>query len=212
VWAARAGCVLSHRRALETAREKGWPSVLILEDDAVFTPAFRDCGARLAAALNATSWDLCYLGFTSPIGPTRLLTELGHGHGLHEIHGAATTHAYLVRAGLYDALLTALPRPDGIWAWLAVNRAIDRWYARSLSPRWRVLAVSPSAVVQAESVSDITGKPTDYGTNALFRAGLPARALRPGAYRLLGRLRYCRLKIAFTADWARGLAKRLAGF
>ena len=35
-WGGAAGCVLSHRRAIETAREKGWRNVLIIEDDVEF--------------------------------------------------------------------------------------------------------------------------------------------------------------------------------
>src|SRR5687768_5014284 len=35
-WAGRAGCLQSHRRALLKAREAGWRTVLLLEDDAEF--------------------------------------------------------------------------------------------------------------------------------------------------------------------------------
>lgn len=37
-WAGVAGCTLSHRKAIQMAREAGWRRVLILEDDVEYTP------------------------------------------------------------------------------------------------------------------------------------------------------------------------------
>ena len=56
------GCFLSHLRALKTARDRDWPGVLILEDDAEPLAALTAAGPELLGALDAESWDLAMLG------------------------------------------------------------------------------------------------------------------------------------------------------
>src|SRR5512138_1755182 len=79
-WAGRAGCALSHRAAIAYAREQGWRTVLILEDDIEFAPALNAVLSALPAALQAADWQVCYLGFTDPVSPYRTLARLPEGH------------------------------------------------------------------------------------------------------------------------------------
>ncbi|MEN9975151.1 MAG: hypothetical protein RLZZ282_1157, partial [Verrucomicrobiota bacterium] len=129
-WAGRGGCVLAHRRALETARDAGWNRILILEDDAVFEPEFTSYLNSLQSALfdSQLKWDICFFGFTHPQGPFRAVARLSDESHLSQIYGCKCTHAYLVNVKLRDWLLGQLPDESTIWPWLAVNRAIDRWY------------------------------------------------------------------------------------
>ena len=75
-WAGRAGCTLSHRAALARALEAGWERVLILEDDIELVPEFASLQTSLATKLAELDWDVCYLGFTDPIGPVSNLVTV----------------------------------------------------------------------------------------------------------------------------------------
>lgn len=211
-WAARGGCVLSHRAALLHARDSGWPWVLVLEDD-LERPVRVDAatGVALAGALAAHAADVCYLGFTDPQLPWRQLTALGSGHALHQVFGCSTTHAYLASARAIEWILARLPEPADIWPWVARHRAIDRFYYRHLSPALKVTAVSPTWFDQRGGFSDIIGREVGayaeshrtevevcHPSDAVFQAALRARA---AAFRRAG-----------WADAFRGCWKRLRGF
>jgi hypothetical protein len=77
-WAGRAGCILSHRNALRLAQTRQWHRILILEDDARLSSELNgDAGLRLSELLTgAERPGVCYLGYTSPRGPTRLIGNL----------------------------------------------------------------------------------------------------------------------------------------
>lgn len=158
-WAARGGCTLSHRDALLHAKAKGWKYMLILEDDISIekasSPAFL---GSLQKALQSTSFDICYLGFTDPVPPFRQLVDLGSGYALHQVFGCSTTHAYLHSTRSINRLLAVLPAPELIWKWIARHRAIDRFLSRNISPELIVTALSPSLIVQRPCFSDIIGK------------------------------------------------------
>jgi GR25 family glycosyltransferase involved in LPS biosynthesis len=165
-WGGRAGCMLSHRNALRLARERGWRRVLILEDDArIALPLQGETGRELAAFLERESRDygVLFLGFTSPRKPVRPLLKLKNGPTVFQVSGCSTTHAYVVDTCLYDKLLASLPSDDrAAWAWVARHVAIDRWYSLHLDRLTRVAALSPQAVIQGASFSDITERQADY--------------------------------------------------
>lgn len=213
-WAARGGCVLAHRRALELARREGWTRVLVLEDDVEFTAAFASLARALGPHLapGGEPWDVCYLGYTDPQGPARTLASLNASHRLAEVFGCNCAHAYIVTPRARDWLLARLPDERSIWPWLARRRAVDRWYRRVLGARFRVLAVSPSAINQSAGFSDIVGRETLYQTN-----GAHTLEIRPAGHGDTGFAlrRACRaaLNRALDAyDGCRGLLKRLRGF
>ncbi|RRQ21612.1 glycosyltransferase family 25 protein [Thiohalobacter thiocyanaticus] len=210
-WAGRAGCVLSHRRAIELARERGWRSVLILEDDVEFDAAL-DAALR-TPALAAAQWDICYLGYSRCLGPLQRLAALDAATSLYAVQGAYTTHAYLVRASLYDWLLQQLPDAADVWPWLARHRAIDRWYARHLAARFHVAAVSPTRVGQFSDFSDIGQRAPGPDRDRHLHGRLASdRAVGPAAFRLGLGLR--RLQFALTGLWdvLRAGIKQLRGF
>lgn len=156
-WAGRAGCALSHARALRDAKARGWSRVLILEDDAL--PAVP--GTALPKVLASEGWDLLYLGGQEPEGPfeQRSVGTIG-------IHGALETHAYAVNAAARDWLIQRLPTEAAVWAWVARERAIDRWMRREAGRRLKVEMCWPQFAVQADDVSDITMRRESVGTTA----------------------------------------------
>lgn len=207
-WAGRAGCTLSHRMAIAHAKQRGWRTVLILEDDIELAADLSEVLSHLAAALQASDWDVCYLGFTDPVPPFRTLAELPTGHSLCAVSGCSTTHAYLLRDTTYDWLLARLPEADKIWPWISRHRAIDRWYYRNLVRRFAVCAVSPSVINQQGGFSDITQRQHEN----IHATHVPACRHDVLGFRLLGTLRWLGFRLAVPRDWLRGMIKQLRGF
>lgn len=210
-WAGRAGCVLSHRRAIALAREQGWRSVLILEDDVEFDASLDTL--LHTPALRTAQWDICYLGYSRCLGPLQRQAALDATTSLYAVQGAYTTHAYIVRASLYDRLLRQLPTEATVWPWLARHRAIDRWYARHLAGRFRVVAVSPTRVGQFSDFSDIGQRDPGPDRDTHLHGRLdPGRAVGPVAFRVGLGLRRLQFSLTGTWDALRAGVKRLKGF
>lgn len=210
-WAARAGVTQSHRQALLKAREAGWKTVLILEDDVAFAPEFAALTDSLATALKDFDWQVCYLGFTDPWWPRRKETDLSPGHALYRVQGCNTAHAYLVREPARNWILGALPDEARVWQWLATHRAIDRWYQRHLGLEFPIACVSPSIVNQVEGFSDIVEQQTRYSTESEHVRAVRSVSGNTGFY--LGyALRRISIRLGLIGDSLRGVAKRLTGF
>lgn len=207
-WAGRAGCALSHRNAIQLARDSGWPAVLILEDDLEVSADAASVLAGLGSALATHAWDACYLGYTDPVAPYRTLAGLPAAHRLCRISGASTTHAYLLRDTTYDWLLQRLPAPAQVWPWISRHRAIDRWYYRNLSRRFSVCAVSPSLIVQQAGFSDITQRRHER----VHSTAVPDSTTGASAFGWLNRLRHLAWRLADGRDALRGLIKQRRGF
>jgi GR25 family glycosyltransferase involved in LPS biosynthesis len=212
-WAGRGGCVLAHRRALEMAKRAGWERILILEDDAAFDEEFNNHLDSLETALfkSKLDWDICYLGFTEPQGPYNTLFRLSETRQLVRIYGCKCTHAYIVNAPLRDWLLGQFPDESTIWSWLAVNRAIDRWYLSTLGKYFQVLAVSPSIIVQKDEFSDIVGRVTHYFSESSSRSIIPVASGSPTfGLRYFLRIQATRLERVY--NYISAIRKRVAGF
>lgn len=212
-WAARGGCVLAHRRALETARAAGWNRVLILEDDAVFEPDFTSCLSGLQSALldSKSKWDVCFLGFTHPQGPFRTVVQLSDKRHLTQIYGCKCTHAYLVNLQMRNWLLERLPDESTIWSWLAVNRAIDRWYQSVMGKEFTVVAVSPSLIVQRDDFSDIVNRVTTHFSDGSDHLEIPLSP-HPVLFPLRYFLRIQATRITRIYNYFSAIRKRISGF
>ena len=106
---------------------------------------------------------VCFLGYTSPRGPSRPLGNLDNVHSLHALRGCSTTHAYVVDASLYQPLPDLLPeKNEDVWPWVARHTAIDQWYSLVLCRLTVVTAVSPQLATQEASHSDITDRQAAY--------------------------------------------------
>ena len=207
-WAGRAGCTLSHRAAISHAKQQGWRTVLILEDDIEIDPTLPEVLAGLPAALRGSHWDVCYLGFTDPVSPYRTLATLPAGHNLCAVSGCSTTHAYLLRDSCFDLLLAKLPTADTIWRWTSRHRAIDRWYYRNLARYFDVLATSPAVINQQVGFSDITQRLHER----VHTTHVPDSRQGALAFRLLGMLRWLGYRLAEPRDWLRGRIKHARVF
>lgn len=207
-WAGRAGCTLSHRAAIDHARQSGWRTLLILEDDIELVPDLSTVLAALPETLQQYHWDVCYLGYTNPVSPYRTLVRLPNGHELCQVSGCSTTHAYLLRNTTFDWLLERLPRTENIWPWTSRHRAIDRWYYRNLARHFTVCAVSPSVINQHDGFSDITQRQHEK----TYITEVPSSRSGALEFRLLGALRWLHFRLAEPRDWLRGRIKQVRGF
>ena len=207
-WAGRAGCVLSHRKALELALEKGWRYALILEDDVQVMADVKRLMPKIIQSLAQVGWGVCYLGYTNPTGPARPMVSVADSFSMLQVYGCSATHAYVVKGSQINYLLNNLPTERDVWLWLSRHRAIDAWYSRHLSKLLTVVALNQSIFIQRQSASDITGQAYEaphlinIPDNLCVKSGFSWRFKWSGVKAYLGSL-YDRLK---------GFSKKFRGF
>lgn len=158
-WGGKAGCILSHRKAIATARERGWDNVLIVEDDAYLTresaEVWRTSLSQTAASMEP-GWAGLYLCTTTLFPPNRLIAE-AQGYRLIETTGALGTVAYIISRSAFEPLLQMLPTEQTIWPWVAAHKTIDRWLSRTLFGIGPVYSFAPSlAGHRSVGMSDIS--------------------------------------------------------
>lgn len=191
-WGGVAGCILSHRRAIEKARDEGWRHVLILEDDveAVDSPS---AAAMLTKALETlTGPYLLYLGYSRPTTYGRAVSEQGE-HELWQIEGVVGAFAYVVSQDLYEPLLNSLPTEENVWEWISRYRAVDTFYMDYVPHMSgvKIYAIQPDIVVHIDGSSDVGAdthtdssllevRPHGYGSvgGMLHRLAAPFRRLK----------------------------------
>lgn len=163
-WAGAAGCTLSHRKAVETAKSKGWKNVLILEDDAQVCD-LPDALQLLDEVMPKLSGKfMLYFGYSRPTPYGKRLQSVGV-HSLWKVEGVLSTYAYLVSEDLYDTLLEMLPTEETAWAWIARYRAIDSFYRDNVAVLSGVstYVIQPDLIAHVDGMSEITGAATDTG-------------------------------------------------
>lgn len=155
-WAARGGCILSHRAACLLAQQSGWGTILILEDDITIPDQAYELLNTLGHLLKTKDslWDVCFLGYTEPQPPFKLLGTAS-SLSLVQFLGCNATHAYVIKPTARDWIINKLPNENTIWSWTSKHRAIDRWYRRNLARRFKVTASSISLFNQSYGYSDI---------------------------------------------------------
>lgn len=211
-WGGVAGCIISHRRAIETAKQRGWRNVLVLEDDVEFvkSPAAADALRRTLETLSGKY--MLYLGYSrpNPYGTPVMNTE---EHTLWKVDGVLSTYAYLVSAPLYDDLLERMPDERTVWEWTARHRAIDTFY-RDIAARLRgvsIYAVLPDIVNHVDgAVSSISGHVEHYKEATLHP--LPLNSFRGLLHRLLSPLRCLKVSINAQRTYLRARRGGFPGF
>lgn len=144
-----AGCLLSHRGAIEQAYNEGLESVLVLEDDVRLDPDFEQHAQQAIASLQATAWDIFYLGFTpkAPLLPV--------GDGLVRTYGGLTTHAIAYHRRAIPKILQRLPDASGMLRFHSRYKSIDRFYWQHLAQELKCFASRPPLAFQRDDFSDI---------------------------------------------------------
>lgn len=93
-----AGCLLSHKKALEFARDNGWSMALILEDDVIFPVDFnerlRQCMSELPE-----NWDLFWGGGKDNT------PSIPYSPNLKRLTGSWGTFCYVIRNTVYQKFI-----------------------------------------------------------------------------------------------------------
>ncbi|MBX2853301.1 MAG: glycosyltransferase family 25 protein [Phycisphaeraceae bacterium] len=163
--AGAAGCCLSHRKAIEMARDAGYRRILLLEDDADFQNELDGPeGDAVASVLKDDSaWDMFYLGYYQKHNKHYVAKRLeidGKPFELRRIRGPLMLHAAVIHERVFDAMLDGLPNPKNPWPWMAYWGSVDAWIQNRFGrdPRIRIWATEPKLVMQVATWSDICGR------------------------------------------------------
>jgi GR25 family glycosyltransferase involved in LPS biosynthesis len=157
------GCICSHLSLIKHCKEQGYATVLILEDDAEFLPKF-EFNFSERWRLAPKNWTQFYFG------GNHTLTD-PDARRAHPIPGSKyiikccytlTTHAYALKAEVYDVIINALEPPDKVFN-DSLRQSLDLYYAEL---QWKRLvnayAFFPALITQADGFSDIQQTNVSY--------------------------------------------------
>lgn len=212
-WGGTAGCALSHRKAIEKAREEKWQNVLILEDDAVFHSTSAGLNL-LAESLESLTGDyMLYLGYNKPVPYGRKQMK-GDGVNLWQVEGVLATHGYLLPSSMYERVLALLPTEDNVWEWLARYRAVDSMYRDYVSalPGVSIYALYPVLIDQGDAMSDIGGQMAQEAQFSCQREPYSYNTLSGVCHRLAAPLHRLKVHLNSMRTLHRGRRSGLPGF
>lgn len=129
------GCRISHMNIIRDAKEKGYKTILIFEDDVTFKDDFVD---RLKSTEVPDDWQMLYLGGSLIHQWGRVNDSLVASNGIH------TTHAYAIKSEIFDYILENMQDDD----------ILDVRYAK-MHPDLDTYMFLPSICSQASGYSDI---------------------------------------------------------
>lgn len=156
------GCAMSHVKALEYAKEQGWPTVCICEDDVEFTNPNLFQQQLHDFLNNFAVWDVLLLG-------TNMAPPFDKERGCFRVRNAQTTTGYIVKNHYYDTLIACFRKSIGclIHDYNPKLYAIDiQWKYFQQKDIWYVL--DPLTVIQRADYSDIEKREVCY-SNAMLR-------------------------------------------
>jgi len=149
---AMCGCMLSHRRIIESARQSRLKNVLVFEDDVKILENNIADMDRSLSDLGSLAWDVFYLGATylwelNPVG----------SHLVNVPNGAYATHAIAYNHTVFDRVLEILPSDplEYIKSSRFEVNAVDKWLQSDLFDHSKFYGTNPIMVVQGLQESDI---------------------------------------------------------
>lgn len=133
------GCLLSHKKALEYARDEGWDMVLILEDDASFVADFNNKLNQAMRELPET-WDMLWIGGNDAHGQE----SFPYSANLKVNNGMWGTYGIIIREWVYDYFIELFAEE---------KRSSDDYY-RINHARFRLFRTRDNLVKHAGGRSD----------------------------------------------------------
>jgi glycosyl transferase family 25 len=148
------GCFLSHIKCIKTAKERGYPWVLIVEDDCMLEENAITRFQNLLPYLweNKANWDI----FNGGVASVKSSKVIDHDKKVFEVKGHCTQF-YLAHTDTYDKILNNAEE--------YFSKPVDVYYKITLRT-WTVL---PFIAIQRPNHSDIGNDHHDY-TSAFKRA------------------------------------------
>lgn len=138
---------LCFRKMIEQAKKERAENLLIVEDDAVVLPDFKEVYDLARVDLSCDPmWEMLYLGANHTFSRTEEVTE-----NLLRLNGSGCWHAVVLNHRVYDKIL-ALPM-DG---------PIDGQCGKIIHPDRHCYAVWPNIVVTKPGFSYCEGRDVDY--------------------------------------------------
>ncbi len=143
---ANMGCTLSHLAVTKLARQRGYKSYCVLEDDCIFADNFSEVFPSYWAQVPDT-FHMVYLG-----GSHEGVKLQNLAPNLYKMVSTLTTHAMIISSGIYDAMIDL---------WENTKEEVDNTL-RKLHPNNNCYTFSPPLAWQRAGFSDILGKEDDY--------------------------------------------------
>jgi hypothetical protein len=138
--AAKTGCRKSHIGCVQLAKERGYWSVLVLEDDVQFVEDFVPRWRKIVVELEKFYWDIFLIGCQHFGEPSKLTDHIA------EAKSFSLGHAYIVHSRAYDGVIAAKSNPKKPCD-LALSDACA-------AGKLKALMAFPSIALQRESWSD----------------------------------------------------------
>jgi hypothetical protein len=176
------GNFLSHIGIIEQAYTDNLETVLVLEDDAIFSRSFKSRQRTLAVHLRDNTWDIAFLGHSIERGLPKTATGLARFSGT-----LLWSHCYGVHRRIMPRLIEYFHQtmeretghPDG--GKMYIDGAHNEF--RRLNPDKVCLVSAPCLSVQRGSPSGLNDPKWYDGKAALRRAIGPIRGLRDEMWR-----------------------------
>ena len=153
-------CMRSHLAIIRVARDAGWSSVLILEDDCEFEPYTPAVLSRVCKQLQGREWGVLYLGGTLKKGGKKTAVSAN----LSAVSRIRLAHAYVVSASLYEQILREAPE-SGL--------PLDWYYSEVLQASAKTFMVRPTLAHQRlfdmSDIEQVERKPKYKTRQALRR-------------------------------------------
>lgn len=140
------GCTMSHYLIIDRARELGYKTIMVFEDDAVLHNNFTE-RLQLCMSYLPKNWDMLMLG-----GSHRETPTLIHGRPYLKVNKTLTSHGYVIKESIYDRLLQKLKPMD---------TPIDCAFAE-LQQNSQVFIPDPPLAWQRDGYSDIENRDMSY--------------------------------------------------
>lgn len=155
---AMCGCMLSHRKIIESAKEEGLKNILVLEDDVKILEENIRHVRKTLADLGEQDWDVFYLGATY-LWPLQAVSP----YLVNVPNGAYATHAIAYNCSVFDQILEMLPREplEYIQSDRFEINALDKWLQSDLLDHRKFFGANPIMVVQGLQDSDIARNQQD---------------------------------------------------
>jgi glycosyl transferase, family 25 len=148
------GCLLSHMKCIQIAKDRGWDKILIFEDDIEVRDDFKTLFDTYCQQV-PDNWDMIYLGgnhwgrdLSMKNHPPLVKITENVSRTTHTL----TTHAYIMKNTMYDRTIDYISN---------MSQQVDMLYVK-LQNEFNTYAFRPSLVWQRKDVSDINHKLCDY--------------------------------------------------
>jgi GR25 family glycosyltransferase involved in LPS biosynthesis len=152
------GCSISHLKCLQIAKEKGWPYVLICEDDIEFLDPSLFTNQINGFLNSKIEWDIILLAGNN------ILPYTNKSEYAVKVTWCQTTTGYIVASHYYDTLINNYK--NGIQLLMKnpekhVLYAIDQYWIH-LQKRDNWFLITPLTVIQRDDYSDIEKRMVTY--------------------------------------------------